>query len=134
MLFKAEFVTKSGDTLSIETGKHNVPASDGRRTILSNHMAIMLPLRLGVIETLNNGLHYYVVDEGILYFEDNYAKILTDNFAEVAEIRIDEVNGKLEETELIFNEAEDNLVKISAKKQLGWYRELKEAYNRYKKN
>lgn len=132
MLFKAEFVTKAGYKFVTETEKLNVPASDGRRTILSNHMAIMLPLKPGTVETDNNGLHHYVVDDGVLYFEDNNAKIITDNFVDVSGIDINEVNKKLDEAEQMFNESDDNLVKLKAEKQLKWYKELKEAYNRYK--
>lgn len=134
MLFKAEFVTKSGETLSIETEKLNVLASDGRRTILSNHMAIMLPLELGVIETQNNGLHHYVVDSGILYFEDNSAKILTDDFMDVDKIEIEMVNSELKEAEEILNNTTDNLVRLSAGRKYKWYKTVQEAYNKYKRN
>lgn len=134
MLFKAEFVTKSGETLSLETEKLNVLASDGRRTILSNHMAIMLPLDLGVIETSNDGLHHYVVDEGILYFEDNNAKIITDNFIDVDKIDISEVNDYVEESLKILEDVTDNLERLSTKRKYKWYKALQEAYNKYKRN
>ena len=134
MLFKAEFVTKSGETLSLETEKLNVLASDGRRTILSNHMAIMLPLDLGVIETSNDGLHHYVVNEGILYFEDNNAKIITDNFIDVDKIDISEVNDYVEESSKILEDVTDNLERLSTKRKYKWYKALQEAYNKYKRN
>lgn len=128
MLFKAQVVTKASQKFDIETEKLNVPSSDGRRTILSNHMAIMLPLNMGVIETDNGGLQHYAVDEGILYFENNEAKIITDNFIEVSDINIDEVNSKLREYEDV--EAD---MKATELKQYKWYKNLQDAYNKYKK-
>lgn len=128
MLFKAQVVTKASQKFDFETEKLNVPASDGRRTILSNHMAIILPLNMGVIETDNGGLQHYAVDEGILYFENNEAKIITDNFIKVSDINIDEVNSKLREYEDV--EAE---MTSTEQKQYKWYKNLQDAYNKYKK-
>ena len=123
MLFKAEFITKTGRTAVVETEKLNVPASDGRRTVLSNHMAIMLPLSMGTIETSNNGqLSHYVIGEGILYFEDNQAKLLVDDVVSLDDIDINEVNSVLNGSESVEG------------KLLAWYRELSEAYSRYKRN
>ena len=51
MLFKLDLITYKGIYRTIETEKLNVPTSEGRRTILSNHMPIMMPLAMGVIET-----------------------------------------------------------------------------------
>ena len=60
MLFKADLITYYGVYASIETEKLNVPTSEGRRTILSNHSPIMLPLESGVMETAkDNKLSHY---------------------------------------------------------------------------
>ena len=92
MQFKTDFVTHRGVYRTIMTEKLNVPATDGRRTILSNHAPIMIPLEIGIIETIENGkLKHYAVNGGILYFRDNYAKIASYNVIDVEEIDVDEV-------------------------------------------
>ncbi|MBQ1534648.1 MAG: F0F1 ATP synthase subunit epsilon, partial [Erysipelotrichaceae bacterium] len=63
--------------------------SEGRRTILSNHMPIMMPLAMGVIETSKNGkLSHFAVNNGIMYFESNQAAIIADSVLDVDDIDI----------------------------------------------
>lgn len=89
MLFKVDLITYKGIYRTIETEKLNVPTSEGRRTILSNHMPIMMPLAMGVIETSNNGkLSHFAVNNGIMYFESNQAAIIADSVLDVDEIDI----------------------------------------------
>ena len=89
MLFKLDLITYKGIYRTIETEKLNVPTSEGRRTILSNHMPIMMPLAMGVIETSNNGkLSHFAVNNGIMYFESNQAAIIADSILDVDEIDI----------------------------------------------
>ena len=89
MLFKVDLITYKGIYRTIETEKLNVPTSEGRRTILSNHMPIMMPLAMGVIETSKDGkLSHYAVNNGIMYFEDNQAAIIADSVLDVDEIDI----------------------------------------------
>ena len=89
MLFKLDLITYKGIYRTIETEKLNVPTSEGRRTILSNHMPIMMPLAMGVIETSKDGkLSHYAVNNGIMYFEDNQAAIIADSVLDVDEIDI----------------------------------------------
>ena len=84
MQFKVDFITYLGIYRTIETEKLNVPTSEGRRTILSNHMPIMLSLGLGVVETEEEGkLKHYVVNNGVLYFENNVAEIVADNVVDI---------------------------------------------------
>ena len=89
MLFKLDLITYKGIYRTIETEKLNVPTSEGRRTILSNHMPIMMPLAMGVIETSKNEkLSHYAVNNGIMYFESNHAAIIADSVLDVDEIDI----------------------------------------------
>ena len=89
MLFKVDLITYKGIYRTIETEKLNVPTSEGRRTILSNHMPIMMPLAMGVIETSKNGkLSHFAVNNGIMYFENNKAAIIVDSVLDVDEIDI----------------------------------------------
>ena len=89
MLFDVDLVTYRGLVKTIQTDKLNVPTADGRRTILSNHMAIMLPLDTGVIETNNEGvLSHFAISEGMLYFENNKATIVCDVIEDIAKVDI----------------------------------------------
>ena len=85
MKFRADFITYLGVYRSIETEKLNIPSSQGRRTILSNHMPIMIPMGIGTIETLEDGeLKHYVVNNGVLYFENNVAEIVRKHADRIA--------------------------------------------------
>ena len=89
MLFSVDLITYKGIYRTIETEKLNVPTSEGRRTILSNHMPIMMPLAMGVIETSkNNVLSHFAVNTGIMYFENNQAFIIADSILDVDDIDI----------------------------------------------
>lgn len=90
MLFKVDLITYKGVYRTVETEKLNIPTSEGRRTILSNHMPIMIPITAGVIETANkNELSHYAINSGVLYFENNVAEIVADSIVDVAEIDVE---------------------------------------------
>lgn len=96
MLFDTEFVTYHGDYKIVQTDKLNIPTKDGRRTILSNHMPIMIPIDMGVIETNNNGvLSHFAVSEGILYFKDNHATIVCDVIEDIETVDLDYYEQRL---------------------------------------
>ena len=90
MLFKVDLITYRGVYRTVETEKLNIPTSEGRRTILSNHMPIMIPITVGVIETANkNDLSHFAINSGVLYFENNVAEIVADSIVDVAEIDVE---------------------------------------------
>ena len=91
MEFKVDFVTYEGVYKTTMSEKLNVPTSEGRRTILSNHMPIMMPLLIGVVETKEGKeLRHYAVNNGVLYFKDNEAQIVADSVIDVNDIDIDQ--------------------------------------------
>ena len=97
MEFKVDFTTYLGIYRTIMTEKLNVPTSEGRRTILSNHMPIMMSLSLGLVETLEDDeSHYYIVNNGVLYFENNEAEIVADNVIDINEIEVERAKASLE--------------------------------------
>ena len=119
MKFKANFITYLGTYRSIETEKLNIPTSEGRRTILSNHMPIMIPMGIGVIETLEDGkLHHYIVNNGVLYFENNVAEIVADNIVDVNEIDIERSKSALIKYEEALNKAKRENERVRAKEKL----------------
>ncbi|MBQ1741402.1 MAG: ATP synthase F1 subunit epsilon [Erysipelotrichaceae bacterium] len=110
MKFKTDLITYEGIYRTIETEKLNLPTSEGRRTILANHMPLMMPLQVGVIETMENGeLKYYAINGGVLYFKDNIAEIVADSILDVAEIDIDAaLKEKAKEEEKLANARREN--------------------------
>ena len=63
--FKVDFVTYQGIYETVETNRLNVPTAEGRRCILANHMPIMLPLTIGVVETTyENKDSYHSISNG----------------------------------------------------------------------
>lgn len=98
MLFEADLVTYHGLYKTIQTEKLNIPAIDGRRTILSNHMPIMVPIELGVIETVNNGvLSHYAVSDGMVYFENNKATVVCDVIEDLADVDVDYYENRIKD-------------------------------------
>lgn len=129
MEFKVDFITKQGHEYSIMTDKLNLPGMDGRRTILSNHMPILLPIDTGVIETSYlDKLDYYAVDGGVVYFKDNMAQVLVSHVIQVSQINIDEaINQRQIDLESI--EVEENQYHLKRLKQdLLWQDTLIKAY------
>ncbi len=110
MEFKTDLITYEGVYRTILTEKLNVPTSEGRRTILANHMAIMMPLQIGVIETKEEGiLKHYAVNGGVLYFKDNDAEIVADSIVDVEEIDLKRAEAeKLKEEERVANARREN--------------------------
>ena len=106
MKFKVDFTTYLGVYKTVETEKLNVPTSEGRRTILSNHMPIMLSLDLGVVETLEDGIiNRYVVNGGVLYFENNVAEIVADNVLTLDDIDVERAAKSLEKARISLEKA-----------------------------
>lgn len=103
MLFDTDLITYRGLYKTIQTDKLNVPAIDGRRTILSNHMPVMVALDDGVIETNNEGvLSHFAVSEGILYFENNKATIICDVIEDLKDVDVKYYEKRM-------NDAKDSL-------------------------
>ena len=96
MIFDADLITYRGLYKTIQTEKLNVPCIDGRRTVLSNHMPILMPLDNGVIETSKEGkLSHFVVSEGFLYFENNKATIVCDVIEDIDDVNIEYYEERL---------------------------------------
>ena len=118
MKFKVDFTTYLGVYKTVETEKLNVPTSEGRRTILSNHMPIMLSLDLGVVETLEEGvINRYVVNGGVLYFENNVAEIVADNVLTLDDIDVERAAKSLEKARISIEKANRENERIKAQEK-----------------
>ena len=119
MLFKADLITYQGVYRTIETEKLNVPTSEGRRTILSNHAPIMLELEIGVMETLEKGkLCHYAINGGVLYFRSNKADLVLNNVTDIEEIDIEKAKRQKEQALELLENAENEAEEARAKFRL----------------
>ncbi|MCR5096039.1 MAG: ATP synthase F1 subunit epsilon [Erysipelotrichaceae bacterium] len=132
MLFKVDFVTYEGVYKTIETEKLNIPTSEGRRTILSNHMPLIIPMQIGVIETCKDGvLSHYAVNNGVLYFKDNEAEVIADSVIDVEEIDVDLAYKEIEKAQKHIEEAKREYEKILYRNKLEVANNLINAAKKY---
>ena len=54
-MITAKLVTYRGLYRTIEVDSINLPSVEGRRGILPNHMPIMIPVEIGIMETVADG-------------------------------------------------------------------------------
>lgn len=98
--FKVDFVTYQGIYETVETNRLNVPTAEGRRCILANHMSIMLPLTIGVVETTyENKDSYHSISNGMLLFENNKGIVLCDTIENVQELDERKVRASIQKAE-----------------------------------
>lgn len=134
MKFKTDLITYQGIYRSLETAKLNLPTNEGRRTILANHMPVMMPLAIGVIETSEEGkLRHYVTDGGVLYFKDNVAEIVADNVIDVEEIDVEKALRDKEKEEKRLASARRENEKIRARSRIEVAENLLKAAEKYLK-
>ena len=94
-MFTVKLITYKGLYRMIEADSINLPTPDGRRGILPNHMPIMTPVSIGIVNTLENGAKKrYTVSEGMFYFENNEATLLCDAVEDVDDLDINRARLK----------------------------------------
>ncbi len=134
MEFKTDLITYEGVYRTISTEKLNLPTSEGRRTILANHMAIMMPLQIGVIETKEAGaLKHYAINGGVLYFKNNVAEIVADSIVDVEEIDIEQAQAEKEKEEERFANARRENERLRAQIKINVAENLIKAARMYQK-
>lgn len=134
MEFKVDFITYEGVYKTLMSEKLNVPTSDGRRTILSNHMPIIMPLTIGVVETKEGKeLRHYAVNNGVLYFKDNVAEIVADSVIDVNDIDIDQAIKDKETAEANIKKTRREYEKIRDRNKLEVANNLISAAAKYPK-
>ena len=135
MEFKTDLITYNGVYRTIMTEKLNLPTSEGRRTILANHMPIMMPLQIGVIETKEAGaLKHYAINGGVLYFKDNVAEIVADSIVDVEEIDIEEAEKEKAKEEEKLSKARRENERIRAQNRIDVAENLIKAKQKYLEN
>ena len=86
-MITAKLVTYRGLYRTIKVDSINLPSVEGRRGILPNHMPIMIPVEIGIMETVADGQKKrYAISDGMFYFENNQATLLADTIEDTSEI------------------------------------------------
>ncbi len=117
-----KMVSFDGKEYSGELSRISLPTNDGIRTILNNHMDVVIPVDIGEVKLIDKKeSKTVVVSEGMFNFKDNHAQLLVRTYEfpeeidknraarakERAEIRLqNELSSKeLQETELALKRA-----------------------------
>ena len=93
-MFKVQFYTYRGLYREMEVDSLNLPTPDGRWGILPNRMPIMIPISLGIVDVkINGNVTHYTIADGMFYFENNEAVLISDNIEDVRDIDIEQVKA-----------------------------------------
>ncbi|MDN6161855.1 MAG: ATP synthase F1 subunit epsilon [Atopostipes sp.] len=70
-----------GKEYSEKLSRISLPTNDGIRTILDNHMDVVVPVDIGEVKIIKeNKTEKIVVSEGIFNFKDNYGQLLVRTY------------------------------------------------------
>ena len=84
-MITVNLITPEGLYRTVETSRITIDTIDGQRGILSNHMPIVLMLKIGTLKTIEN----YTINGGMMYFENNVANILSDAIEDIELIDVE---------------------------------------------
>ena len=119
MSILVNLITYRGTYRSLQADKINVPSADGRRAILPNHVSVIIPLDIGVLNvTVNQQELYFAISNGMLLFENNTATILSDSNIDVDDIEQERIEKKVKKTQEYLDSISDERDIIMAKMSL----------------
>ncbi|MGN1399176.1 MAG: ATP synthase F1 subunit epsilon [Erysipelotrichaceae bacterium] len=134
MSITVNLITYRGIYRSLEADKINVPSSDGRRGILPNHVSVIMPLEIGVLNvSVKQQEYYFAISRGMLLFENNTATILSDSIIDVEDIQQERIEKKLKKTQEYLDTISDERDIIMAKVSLAKTLNKLEAKSKYGK-
>lgn len=112
-----------------EYSRISLPTNDGIRTVLDNHMDVVMPVEIGIVKLINGkDKRDVVVSEGIFNFENNNAQLLVRTFEFPDEIDKDRAKRAKERAEKRLKQE-----KLSTKEMRETELSLKRALTRLKK-
>lgn len=86
-MFELTMLTTDGKKHETEIARISLPTADGIRTILANHMPIVVPIEIGEVLLINGQQSEpVVVSEGIFNFKDNKGHLFVRTFEFAHEI------------------------------------------------
>ncbi len=86
-MIRCEIVTPNGMYKQFDTSILNIVSIDGQMGILPSHVPLVTVLEVSKLSSVENGeREEYAIAGGLLYFENDVAKILTDSIESKEEI------------------------------------------------
>ncbi|HCY07167.1 MAG: ATP synthase F1 subunit epsilon [Erysipelotrichaceae bacterium] len=86
-MIRCEIVTPNGKYKEFDTSILNIVSIDGQMGILPSHMPLVTILEVSKLSSVENGeREEYAIAGGLMYFENDIAKILTDSIESKEEI------------------------------------------------
>lgn len=76
-MIKVKILTPNGPYKETSASIINAVSEDGQRGILSNHMPIVMNLKISRLEMAEEKRETYAIAGGVLYFKNNECTILT---------------------------------------------------------
>ncbi|MBP3890588.1 MAG: ATP synthase F1 subunit epsilon [Solobacterium sp.] len=99
-MIHCRIVTPHGIYKEFDTTILNIETEEGQRGILPNHMPLVTMLKIGRLESEEDGVrNEYAIAGGLFYFRDNEAEILTDAIEHEDEIDIERAQQAKERAE-----------------------------------
>lgn len=86
-MFNLKIVSPTEVYDELEVKSLTLPSTDGQRTILPNHMPLVLPLEVGVMYyKVNDKNDNFFLSEGLFTFEENQGTLLVNTIESEEEI------------------------------------------------
>ena len=100
MSIHCRIITPHGIYKEFDTSILNIETEEGQRGILPNHMPLVTMLKIGELESEEDGTrNHYAIAGGLFYFRDNEAEILTDAIEHADEIDVERAEAAKEKAE-----------------------------------
>lgn len=99
-MIHCRIITPEGIYKEFDTPILNIQTEEEDRGILENHMPLVTILRIGHLESEENGERKtYAISGGVFYFRDNQAEILTESIESKEEIDVERAQAAKERAE-----------------------------------
>lgn len=118
-MFKLDIITPSGIYEQVEVDRITLPSIDGQRTVLANHMGLVLPIEIGIMYYQQKGKKtHFFVSEGLFTFESNQATLLVNTVEREDEIDFNRAEKARERAEKRLENYQDKVDTIRAEMAL----------------
>ena len=101
--FKIEIISPASSILKMDAREVILPSFEGEIGILKDHIPIITFLRPGIIKIFSNTDQEFFVEDGTVEFVDNILLVLTSTAKKLSELRKENLNLIITETEKKIN-------------------------------
>ena len=109
-MITVSMITPTGAYKTFEAKSVTLDTTDGQRGILSNHMPIVLMLKIGTIKCVTEDkTQLYTTSGGMMYFENNTMTILSNAIESYDSIDVERAQKAYERAQQRINAKNDNV-------------------------